>query len=131
MGGVDHEYQLLSYYGFSHRTVNWWRKPFLFLLDAVIVNSYSLYNLAVSGCYLSNQQFRISLAKQLLASALQCVVTTSRGLVHQPHQPLARLMDRHFPAQSKKSSASVQLQRNCAVCSKKIGEGEENYNIHL
>ena len=30
MGGVDLADQLLSYYGFGHRTVKWWRRAFLF-----------------------------------------------------------------------------------------------------
>ena len=37
-GGVDTADQLLSYYGFSRRTVKWWRRVF-FLLDMAVVNS--------------------------------------------------------------------------------------------
>ena len=32
MGGVDHGYQLLTYYGYSHRSRKWWRRAF-FLFD--------------------------------------------------------------------------------------------------
>ena len=42
-GRGDHADQLLSYYGFGHRTVKWWRWAFFFLLDMVVVNSYILY----------------------------------------------------------------------------------------
>ena len=31
MGGVDKADQLISYYGFSHRTVKWWRRAFFHL----------------------------------------------------------------------------------------------------
>ena len=41
MGGVDNGDQLLSYYGFPHRTLKWWRRAFFFLFDAAIVSSYS------------------------------------------------------------------------------------------
>ena len=109
MGGIDHGYQLLSYYGFPHRTVKWWRRAFFFLLEAAIVNSYIMYSMGVSGPRLSHKQFRISQAKQLLASTAQGELVASQGPVHQPHQPLARLMERHFPAQLEKSSAGVQL----------------------
>ena len=34
MGGVDRGDQLLSYYGFPHRMVKWWRRAFFFLFDA-------------------------------------------------------------------------------------------------
>ena len=43
MGGVDTGDQLQSYYGFSHRTVNWWRWLFFHLIDPAIVNAYILY----------------------------------------------------------------------------------------
>ena len=37
MRGVDTENQLLSYYGFSHRTLKWWR-AFFHLIEVAIVN---------------------------------------------------------------------------------------------
>ena len=40
MGGVDRSDQLLSYYGFSHRTVKWWRRAMFHLLDMAVVNAY-------------------------------------------------------------------------------------------
>ena len=43
MGGVDKSDQLLSYYGFSHRTVKWWRRAFYHLLEVGVVNAYILY----------------------------------------------------------------------------------------
>ena len=30
MGGVDRGDQLLTYYGYPHRTVKWWRRAFYF-----------------------------------------------------------------------------------------------------
>ena len=44
IGGVDKSDQLLLYYGFSHRTVKWWRRAFFHLLDLAIVNAYILYS---------------------------------------------------------------------------------------
>ena len=40
MGGVDNSNQLLSYYGFSHRTVKWWHHAFFYLLDLSVTNAY-------------------------------------------------------------------------------------------
>ena len=48
MGGVDRSDQLLSYYGFAHRTVKWWREAF-HLFDMAIVNSYVLYSSVHTG----------------------------------------------------------------------------------
>ena len=123
MGGVDRGDQLLSYYGFPHRTVKWWRRAFFFLFDAAIVNSYIMYCMTITGRRLSHEQYRITLAKQLLSSAVEQPVP--RGLQHHPVQPLARLTERHFPAQLEKSASGSQLQRNCAVCSNKKGRGRK------
>ena len=43
MGGVDHGDQLLSYYGFSHRTLKWWRRALFYLVEVAIVNAYIMY----------------------------------------------------------------------------------------
>ena len=43
MGGVDTGDQLESYYGFTHRTVKWWRRLFFHLIDVAILNAYILY----------------------------------------------------------------------------------------
>ena len=126
MGGVDRGDQLLSYYGFPHRTVKWWRRAFFFLFDAAIVNSYIMYCITKKGQrHLSHEQFRIALAKELLSSALHSPSQAAHGPRHQPLQPLARLSERHFPAHIEKSASGHQLQKNCAVCSNKKGRGRK------
>ena len=92
MGGVDRGDQLLSYYGFPHRTVKWWRRAFFFLVDAAIVNSYIMYSRQTTGRHMSHELFRIELAKELIkasntASASQ--EEPQHGPRHQPQQPLA------------------------------------------
>ena len=97
MGGVDHAEQLLSYYGFGHRTVKWWRRAFFLLLDMAVVNSYILYTLQnPDKRRLSHEQLRVTLATDLHAAAL---VTGSvhHGPRRQSLQPAARLTERHFP----------------------------------
>ena len=70
MGGVDRADQLLCYYGFGHRTVRWWRRAFFFLLDMAVVNSYILYSRqCTEGRRYTHEQFRVDLAKELLAAA--------------------------------------------------------------
>ena len=81
MGGVDKGDQLMSYYGFSHRTVKWWRRAFFHLFENAIVNSYILYRLSVQdGRKMDHKQFRIELAKQLLANADHQIGPPSRHL---------------------------------------------------
>ncbi len=82
MGGVDHADQLLSYYGFGHRTVRWWRRAFFFLLHMAVVNSYVLYTIENPDKKrrLSHEQFRITLAKDLLHLA-GCELTVGQSLM--------------------------------------------------
>ena len=46
MGGVDKSDQMLSYYGFIHKTLKWSNRAAFHLLDLAIVNSYILYKLS-------------------------------------------------------------------------------------
>ena len=78
MGGVDKTDQLLSYYGFPHRTVKWWRRAFFHLLDMAVVQAYTLYRQSQQSTrHLSHVQFRVELAKQLLISAGATVSTST------------------------------------------------------
>ena len=67
MGAVDTADQLLSYYGFSHCTVRWWRRAF-FLLDMAAVNSYVLYTVQhpEKRRRFTHEQYHIQLATDLL-----------------------------------------------------------------
>lgn len=116
MGGVDKSDQLLSYYGFPHRTVKWWRRAFFHLLDLAIVNGYIMYTeIPHTGQQLTHEQFRIQLAKELLTSVAVNImedVEHATGPAPRPLPPLARLTERHFPGR-------LPCQTNCVVCSKK------------
>lgn len=128
MGGVDRGDQLLSYYGFPHRTVKWWRRAFFFLVDVAIVNSYIMYCEQSRGRRMSHELFRLELAKELISAGSDTSQThpqPSHGPRHQPQQPLARLTERHFPGQFEKSANGRQIQRCCAVCSSRKGRGKK------
>ena len=62
MGGVDKSDQLLSYYGFKHRTVKWWKRAAFHLINLAIVNAYLLYKMSIQSKHLSHKD----LAKELL-----------------------------------------------------------------
>ena len=57
--------QLLLYYGFSHRSVKWWKRVFFHLLDLSIVNSHILFK-AATGSKMTLLDFRSSVAMSLL-----------------------------------------------------------------
>ena len=124
MGGVDKADQLLSYYGFGHRTVKWWRRAFFHLFDNAIVNAYILYRIsAQSGRKMDHKHFRIELAKGLLGSTPSPVHNPSRPLNTLP--PQARLTERHFPEKVPPCLSGRASQPVCVVCSNKKGRGKK------
>ena len=128
MGGVDRSDQLLSYYGFSHRTVKWWRRAAFHLLDMVVVNSYILYSSLQKRRKLTHEQFRIELAKDLLLTAAVNVaeeMPTCHGWLKGPLPPQSRLTERHFPSHLPCTPSGRMAQKECVVCSKKRGRGRK------
>ena len=95
MGGVDHADQLLSYYGFPHRMVKWWRRVFFYLFNAALVNSYIMYSQTINRRHLSHEQFHMTLAKELLQAVSVNVLPSQppHGPRHQACQPLACLTE--------------------------------------
>ena len=128
MGGVDKSDQLLPYYGFSHRTVKWWRRALFHLIDLAVVNSYIMYSeMHHTSRRLTHEQFRIELAKGLLLSAavdLTDDMPRTSGLAARSLPPAARLTERHFPTRLA-DSESHKRQSNCIVCSGKKGRGRK------
>ena len=123
MGGVDKGDQLMSYYGFSHRTIKWWRRAFFHLVENAIVNAYILYRLSTQqGRKLDHKHFRIELAKQLLGDADGHANPPSRRLNALP--PLARLTERHFLERVPPCTSGRISQPVCVVCSNK-GRGKK------
>ena len=129
MGGVDLADQLLSYYGFGHRTVKWWRRAFFFLLDTAVVNSYILYTVKnpEKQRRLTHEQFRVALATDLLhAAGVDAGAESSHhGRRRQSLQPAARLTERHFPISLGKTPAGRPMQQDCSICSRKKGRGRK------
>ena len=57
MGGVDHMDQMITYYSVGRKTIKWYRRIFLRILDMALVNSYILYNLCHREKPLTQKQF--------------------------------------------------------------------------
>ena len=124
MGGVEKSDQLLSYYGYCHRTVKWWRRAFFHLVDNAIMNAYILYRLSEqSGRKLDHKHFRIELVKQLLGGTDGHTHPPIRHLNALP--PAARLTERHFPEKVPPCTSGRPSQPVCVVCSNKKGRGKK------
>ena len=122
MIGVDVGDQLLSYYGFSHRTLKWWRRAFFHLIEVAIVNAYIMYaSTPQTGRKMTHKEFRIQLAKELLLETTQ-EEERCRGPHSNPNPPSFRLTGRHFPAKVAQTSSGRRSQPDCVVCSLKKGK---------
>lgn len=120
MGGVVKSDQLLSYYGFSHRTVKWWRRVFFHLLDMSVVNAYVLYRKTTNNKRITHENFHIKLASELLVKAGQ----QQQQLQTRHHfslPPPSQLTERHFLEKIPLLQSGCPTQLNCHVCSAKKG----------
>lgn len=128
MGGVDKSDQLLSYYGFAHRTVKWWRRAAFHLFDMAIVNAYVMHTTSSPSKKLTHENFRIELAKELLLEAsvdVTAEMSLPPGRQQNPLPPHARLTERHFPDHLPCGGNGKILQRECSVCNRKRGRGRK------
>ena len=125
MGGVDNGDQLLSYYGYSHRTLKWWRRGFFHLVDVAIVNAYIMYlSTPCSGRRLTHKEFRVQLAKELLMETTELVDDHGRRSI--PNPPSYRLTGRHFPGKAISTPSGKRQQLECVVCSGKRENGRKS-----
>ena len=87
------------------------------------MNSYILYTLQNPDKRrrLSHEQFRVTLATDLLHAAELVTGSVHYGPRRQSLQPAARLTEWHFPISLGKSPAGWLVQHECSVCSRKNG----------
>ena len=119
MGGVDKSDKLLSYYGFSHRTVKWCRCVFFHLLNMSVVNAYFLYRKTTNNKQITHENFKIKIASELLVKAGQQQQLQTRHHFSLP--PPSRLTERHFLEKIPLLQSGHPTQLNCHVCSAKKG----------
>ena len=126
MGGVDKCDQLLSYYGYSHRALKWWRRAFFHLFDLAIVNAYILYTQSTQVKKLNHEHFRVELAKELLLKAGTADPPVPlRAPVCTALPPQSRLTERHFLGRVPPCTTGRQSQPLCVVGSGKKGRGKK------
>ena len=122
MGGVDKADQLVTYYGFSHHSKKWWKRPFVHSLDTTIVNAYLLYCSTVRSTSqrLTHVDFRLSVAMALIEKSELPSTPLPQYPQDATHLP-ARLIGReHFPEPGSK--------QDCKVCSRGVGKKRKQTN---
>ena len=100
--------QLILYYGFSHRSVKWWKRAFFHLFDLALVNSHILFQVATSS-KMTQLEFRTSVATSLLEG-----LERPRRRHHATATELpVRLTERAFP----EPIPEGKKRQDCKVCS--------------
>lgn len=66
MKGVDRSDQMLSYYPSDHKSIRWYKKIFVHLLQMIMVNSQKLYNFANVDNNMTLYDFRLAVIEELL-----------------------------------------------------------------
>ena len=67
MGGCDLAGQLCKYYTHNHRTLKWWKRLFVTILDMCLLNATIVYNSIPTKSRLSGLEFRVKVIEGLLS----------------------------------------------------------------
>lgn len=90
MGGINHSGQMLSYYTCKRKTMRWYKKLGIHILQIILVNSHNLFN-RYNGSKLNLYDFRLPVIETLIKEGLE---TTSASRYISTRQPKAK---NHYP----------------------------------
>ena len=114
MSGIDRSDQMLSYHSALRKTIRWYKKIGVHVIEKMLINGMYLAQYHHRGMTLHTNDYRLRIVKWLL------------GDISAPERPVRRA-DFHYlesipPTEKKKSPA-----RKCCVCSKKGIRKETRY----
>ena len=78
MGGCDLAGQLCKYYTHNHRTLKWWKRLFVTILDICLLNATIVYNSIPTNSRLSGLEFRVKVIEGLLSTGKYSMPINSR-----------------------------------------------------
>ncbi|XP_022163985.1 piggyBac transposable element-derived protein 4-like, partial [Myzus persicae] len=109
MGGIDHSDQMLSYYSCEHKTMRWYKKLGIHILQIILVNSHNLFN-RYSGSKLNLYDFRLSVIETLIKEGLE--TTLAPRFTPQPKT------GNHYPKMVERNENKKKKVRRCQECIK-------------
>ena len=116
MFGVDLTDQLMNYYTFIRKSVKWWRKLWIHMLNMLVMNAFIL-NKKFGVMQMGHSEFREHLATKLIERA---TCTPPRAMTEDVNMDLdettRRLTGRHFPKKMATENGKAKMLR-CKVCS--------------
>ena len=108
MGGSDLAAQLCQYYTHHHRSLKWWKRVFVNILDICLLNANVVYNSIPSNDRVSSLDFRVKVIEGLLSTHKKNPACITVELSHGPN-PFA---EQHYPGRNVGNK-----KRDCVVCS--------------
>lgn len=66
MSDIDRQNQMNSYYPFSRKTIRWYKKVGIHVIQIILLNSYNSYNQSQVGSKMTLYDFRLSILSELL-----------------------------------------------------------------
>jgi hypothetical protein len=122
MGGVDLLDQLAKSYTPLRKTVKWWKKLFLHLVNLAVVNAYVVWK-ASGPRKLTHHQFRLEVVKSWLEDAPNLPGPPPKG--RRANGPVVRrLRERHFPSRIMPQPGALKQNptRACHACNQPAGK---------
>lgn len=119
MGAVDRADHYCASYGFTRKSIKWWRKMFFWLLEVAIVNSFLLCNMnrVREGLKpLGHLKYRKNLLVQLVGDVRNNPKKRGRPSTNDEEERLRKIP--HFIQSNEKSNS-----KDCAVCSNRQVKG--------
>ena len=114
MGGVDRSDQGMWYYLNIHKTLKWWKKVFVYILEVSYVNSWIIWKALHPGTRQRPEKFCFAIVDGLLEGYVRPGGRPGRRSVDAPN----RLTERHFLAVNRYlTPAGRPSKPDCIVCS--------------
>lgn len=109
MSGIDRQDQMMSYYPCERKTIRWYKKLLVHILQMGILNAYFLYNKYTITSKMTMLDFRLQVIKSLLGSDRQVEVEDNRE-----HEGEAK----HVPAKLPINNKGVRGRKKCKLCTR-------------
>ncbi|XP_054256976.1 piggyBac transposable element-derived protein 4-like [Macrosteles quadrilineatus] len=104
MKGVDRQDQFLSYYPCERKTLRWYKKLFVHILQMSVLNAFFLFNKHTFGKKLPLLEFRLEVIRHLLSP------------VDIQNQRPRKVATDHLPTKNPVGRNNKTLRRRCVIC---------------
>lgn len=125
MGAVDRTDMLQSSIESVRKSVKWYKKVFLHIIDMTLLNAHAVYKMK-TGSNIPIANFQLSLVKEIFEKYHVEKPRHTTRKTNDEDSPL-RLTGRHFISHLEKNERSQQTRKRCVVCSKKKIRKETTY----